>query len=486
MKTKIKGRYIVGYDESRGSHVIIPDGEVVIEDNQILFTGKAYEDPVDRVIDRTDCLIMPGLINAHALVDTSIFQYIALDRERTSSVRSRQYVLEQTEDAFDRHKIRDGARHSMLNMVRGGSTTILGMTAGVFKRWNDPDWEPETYMETAVEMGLRAYLSHSYRTDTSYGVGDTIETLRDEDRGFEGLKKNVDFIERYHGAFGDTIRGLLMPYTLDTVSPAVLKETRKEADRLGVGIRMHFAQSDKEIEKINREHGKTPVEYLEDLGVLGPRLLLTHALYLAGNHGTPYPDGRELELLAERDVSVCNCPWIYTFRGGYLNSFSRYGRAGVNMCIGTDTFPMDMIREMRWAAIMSKVADQSDTSGTAREVFDAATLNAARYLERDDLGRLAPGAKADIVAVDLERFNVAPIEDPIKNLVYFASADQVRTVIVDGEVVVDDFRSLRVDEAESVARVQPVSDHIKTVFHRWDDEAGRERMEFPWSYPVME
>ncbi len=287
MKTKIKGRYVVGYDDHAGSHVIIPNGEVVFEDNEIVYVGKSYPGSVDNVLDRTSCLVSPGFINAHALVDTSIFQYITFDRERKSSLRSKQYVFDQEEEVFDRQKILDGARHSMLNMVRGGSTTILGMTAGVFKRWNDPDWEPETYMEAAVELGLRAYLSHSYRSDMSFGVDDRVEKVRDEEKGREGLEKNVQFIEKYQGSFGDTIRGLLMPYTLDTVSPDLLKETRREADRLGVGIRMHFAQSDKEIEEIRRLYDKTPVEYLADLGVLGPHLLLTHTLHIAGNFGTP-------------------------------------------------------------------------------------------------------------------------------------------------------------------------------------------------------
>jgi len=486
LKTKIKGRYVVGYDVERGTHVIIPDGEVVYEDDRIVFVGKRYTGTVGRTLDRSSCLISPGLINAHALMDTSIFQYIAFDRERRGGHRSRQYVVGDEDVAFDRQKIRDGARLALLNMVHGGATTILGMTAGVFKRWSDPDWEPETYMEAVVEQGLRGYLSHSYRSDLSYISDDEVRTLRDEKKGHEGLEKARAFIEQYHGSFGDTIRGLFMPYTLDTVTPELLQETRRLADELGVGIRMHFAQSQREIDEIQRLHGLTPVEYLEKLGVLGPRLLLTHSLHIAGNHGTPHADGRELDLLARRDVSVANCPWIYTFRGGYLNSFSRYSRHGVNMCIGTDTFPQDMISEMRWAGIMSKVADSTALSGTAGEVFNAATVNAAHYLQRDDLGRLKPGAKADIIAVDFGRFSIGPVDDPIKNLVYFGSASDVKTVVINGSVVLDGFKSLRVDEEEVVAKAQPVSDHIKTVFRKWDREMGREEYESSWAFPVAE
>ncbi|MFP4200734.1 MAG: amidohydrolase family protein, partial [Clostridia bacterium] len=191
----------------------------------------------------------------------------------------------------------------------------------------------------------------------------------------------------------------------------------------------------------------------------------------------------DLQVLADRGVSVANCPWIYTFRGGYLNSFSRYRQAGINMVLGTDTFPQEMLREMRWSSSMSKVAEQDSTSGRAEEIFDAVTVNAARYLGRDDLGKLSPGVKADVVMVDFDRFSIGPTEDPIRSLVYFATAADVRRVLVDGEIVVDDFKSTRVDEGEVVGNSQGVSNHVRDTLCRWMGKDSPQDEFPPPAYP---
>jgi cytosine/adenosine deaminase-related metal-dependent hydrolase len=244
---------------------------------------------------------------------------------------------------------------------------------------------------------------------------------------------------------------------------------------------MHTAQSNYELEFIREQYGKTPVELLEDLGVLDSRWLLTHSLYIGGNH--PETEERDLELLAENGVSVANCPWIYSFRGGYLNSFSRYRRAGINMCLGTDTFPQDILRELRWGAMMAKVAEQSPEAGTAAELYNAVTLNPAAYLGRRDLGRLAPGAKADLVFVDFDRFSIGPTEDPIRSLVYFATAADVKKVVVDGEVIVENYRSTRVDEAAVVCSSSPVSDKVRDTLAHWSDPDAEPCQVFAPSFP---
>ena len=106
------------------------------------------------------------------------------------------------------------------------------------------------------------------------------------------------------------------------------------------------------------------------------------------------------------------------------------------MCLGTDTFPFDMINEMRWAAILCKIAEQDPRAGSAREIFHAATIGGAQALKRDDLGRLAPGCKADIVIVDLDKPHALPLRDPFKFIVYSASRADIDTVIIDGRTVV--------------------------------------------------
>ncbi len=483
MKTLYRGRWVVGYDEEQESHVIYDDGELVLEDDRVVFAGKAYDGEVDRIVDASSCLISPGFINSHGFMDVSIYQYSFDQPPEGGYFRPRSWVEEpEQSEVFTPREVRLGAELSFLNHVKSGCTTVCGITSMVFKRWDDPEWEPQIYLESAVKLGPRLYLSHHYRARAPYTDGNGKRAfVLDEKRGMEGLSRCIELIRNYRGSFGGKIQGLLFPYTLDQSSTDLLLATAEAAEELDVRVRMHTAQSEEEMEFIHSEYGASPIEYLESLDVLSPRWLLTHCLHIGGNH--PLSSEDDLQVLADRGVSVANCPWIYTFRGGYLNSFSRYRRAGINMLLGTDTFPQDMLREMRWGSIMSKVAEQSSTSGRAEEIFDAVTVNAARYLGRDDLGKLSPGAKADVVMVDFDRFSIGPTEDPIRSLVYFATAADIRRVLVDGENVVDDFKSTRVDEGEVVRNSQGVSNHVRDTLCRWMGKDSPQDEFPPPAYP---
>ncbi|MFO7941261.1 MAG: amidohydrolase family protein [Bacillota bacterium] len=484
MKTLVSGGIVVGFDPGEESHVLYPDGELVFEGNTVEFVGRAYPGRVDEVIDASGCLVTPGFVNVHSCMDTSTFQFFFdIERRRRSGysgqIRRRELFSGERDHVFGPAEIRDGANLAFLNMVRGGTTTMAGITSYPFKAYNDPVWEPEIYMEAAVTAGLRAYLSHMYR--------DRVDGIVDRERGREGLRRAVQFVEKYDGSFGDRIRGLLFPYTLDSNSKESLAETRSAADDLGVGIRMHFAQFPDEIHLIESEYGTTPVELLEEIEFLKDDVLLTHCLYPAGLDPTPEERNRALDTLASRGVNVGHCPWVLIVRGSgplYLDSMSEYLRRGINVCLGTDTFPQDMISEMRWGAIMAKNAHgRRDGVGTAREVFDAATINGARWLGREDIGRLEAGSKADINIIELDDYNVGPLADPIRNLVYFGTGQNVRTVIVDGVKVVDDFHHLVLDEDAVVRASQPISDKVRETLQRWDESGSLPEQLPPPSYP---
>lgn len=485
MRTRIKGRWVIAWDQERQTHTIVDGGEVVYEGDTVIFAGKHYDGPVDRLIDATGCLISPGFINGHSVMDLSIAQY-RFDRPREEGMyRPRTWLEDSAErPVFTPDEIRTGAEFNFLGMARSGCTTFLGITAMVFKRWDDPEWEPEIYAQTAVKYGLRAYLSHHFRDWSGYLEPDGRPAqMYNEKQGRLGLERNIAFIKKHHRSHNDTIRGLIFPYTLDQNSAELLKEARKASRELGVGIRMHFAQSLGELATVWERYRATPVEHLDNLGFLGPDVLLTHCLYIAGNAGSSHPDGRELKLLGSRGVSVCNTPWIYADRAGYLNSWARYRDAGINLMIGTDAFPQDIIKEARWALIMAKVATSSGSKVTAADVYNAITVNAARYLGRDDLGRLAPGARADIVMIDFDRVSIGPSDDPIRSLIYYGSANDVRTVVVNGKTVVDGFQAVGVDEAEVTRKAQPVSDKLKQTFVDWDWQKRDPQVRFPPSFP---
>ncbi len=478
---RIRGGTVVGYDAARGGHELIDGGEVVFQGDRIVHVGGRYAGPVDEEVDARAHLVMPGLVDAHALMDIGI-HLLLWDRERDHGYRPRSYV-EGEGYAFTPDQVEAGAEAMLSMLPRSGVTTFCGVNAMALKRWHDEPWEPPLYARVAERLGLRAYLSHHFRSRVPIVDDPHTDVLEDERIGHQGLAHGVEFVQRaQRGEFGPRVHGLLFPYTQDTVSPELFRAVRAAADELGVGWRTHFAQSPGELEATLARTGRTPVEHLHELGVLGPDVLLTHCLYGRGHAGGPWVSDDELCLLAETGANVGHTPWIYLFGGRVMYDLGRYRRAGVNVVIGTDTYPGDMLQEMRTAAQMGKVATNRDgarsgdasLASTAAMAFDAATLGGARFLGRDDLGRLAPGAKADVVLVRTDTASFAPTLDPIRSLVYYASFRDVEHVWVDGRRVLEGGRVPGVDEAEVNARMGSLLGDVAELLERWD-AGGRAR-----------
>lgn len=183
-------------------------------------------------------------------------------------------------------------------------------------------------------------------------------------------------------------------------------------------------------------------------------------------------------------MSLSHEPLVFARRGVTLESFSRYRDHGINMAVGTDTFPQDIVSLLRMGASAGKTAERRADTATAREFFDAATLGGARALNRSDIGRLAPGAKADIVCIDFSSPHVGYVRDPIQSLVYHCYGTDVDHVIVDGTQRVDGGDILGVDERTLADDAQTVMDTMESTFVEWDDEDRTADELFPPTYPV--
>jgi len=211
-------------------------------------------------------------------------------------------------------------------------------------------------------------------------------------------------------------------------------------------------------------------------------VILGHALIVGGSSWTNYPAG-DIRIMGDAGCSVAHAVWVFARRGVAMESFARYKAAGVNMSLGTDTSPQSVIEAMRWAAVVSKTMERNTRATTAADVFDAATLGGARALGRDDLGRIAPGAKADLVLWRGTSWNMTPLRDPVKNIVYNATSEDVDRVWVDGRLVVDGGRVLAADEAGILAALQAGGERMWPRMGRFD-WAGRGADELsPQTYP---
>lgn len=448
-RTLIRARYVVAHQD--GGHVLLENGHVVIEGNRIVYVGRNYPGHAHRRIDAANQLLCPGFISVHAhLSNSPLTKSFLEDQGNPFHYMSGLYeYLTLTDTTPDDALI--AARFSLVEMLKSGITTVVELG-----RIN-----PEGIIDVAGELGVRAYVVPVYRSGRWYSPdGRRVEYEWRQDQGFPDLEQNVEFIKKHDGAHGGRIKSFLGPAQIDTCTPELLRKTAALADSLDVPVEIHAGQAVIEFQEITRRHGRTPVEFLKDVGLLGPRLIIGHCIFISGHPQAGFPNGRDLELLSESGATVAHCPWVFGRRGVTMHSYGRYLAAGVNVALGTDTFPQDMLHEMRWAAVLAKVVECDPRVATARDVFDSATLRGAQALGRGDLGRIAPGAKADLLLFNLDTLSMSPLRDPIKNLVFSASRHDLDTVIIDGQVVMESGTIPGVDEAALARALQGAAERL--------------------------
>jgi 5-methylthioadenosine/S-adenosylhomocysteine deaminase len=470
-RTAIRAGWIVAFDGD--GHRLLRDGVVIVEGERIVHVGRTLEGPVDETVDARDRVLTPGLITTHAHIGGS-----PLDRSFIEDRGSPQFWYS---GLFEMLPVRGGAQDdaagracvdfSMAELLRGGVTTCMEI-GGL----------GEYVVERAGHYGLRVYMGLTFRSGQWLTRdGKRVVWEWDEEAGRRGLRRAVDFLEKHDGAHGGLVRCYFSPAQVDTCTPELLQEAKRRADEARRPYTVHTSQSVVEFNEMLQRHGTTPIAWLNDLGVLGANTVLGHAIIVGGSSWTNYPPG-DVEIMAESGCSVAHAVWVFARRGVLMESFALYRKAGINVALGTDTNPQSVIEAMRWAAVCSKIVERNTESTTAAHAFDAATLGGATALGRDDLGRIAPGATADLVLWKAASWTMTPLRDPIKNIVYNATAEDVDRVYVGGRLVVDGGRVLAADEAKILADLQAGGERMWPRMKQFD-WAGRGADELsPLSY----
>jgi cytosine/adenosine deaminase-related metal-dependent hydrolase len=480
MRTLIQGGWVVGFDGS--GHVLVPDGCVVFEDDRVVHVGRRFDGQADRTIDARGKLVSPGFVNCHLHAAVNAGQTVFIEPGKTDYFGSNfiGYVAPRRGAKPPRASAdpRIGGTYGMWSALRCGATTILDvgtMPGG-----------PDAFTTLVGDLGIRAYLGPGFRAAEYAFEGDRVVWDWDEAQGKAGLARAIDYVKKYDGAYDGRIRAMIYPGQMDTCTVDLLREARRTADDLDVPIQLHAAMNQREFHKILEQHGKTPIELLHSIGFLKPRTGLGHCVFHNRHSWSHYPYGDDLGRLADSGTTVVHAPYKYAKMGITFESFARYRERGINIAIGTDTYPQDIVHEMRWAALVSRLADESFVVGKARDVFDAATLGGARHVGRDDIGRLAPGAKADIIVVDLLQLHYGAVHDPIKAQVECGSGRDEEVVIVDGRTLVEGGRALHVDERALLASVQQESERLWDKLPEWHRTGKSVDEIVPPSYPIEE
>jgi cytosine/adenosine deaminase-related metal-dependent hydrolase len=246
---------------------------------------------------------------------------------------------------------------------------------------------------------------------------------------------------------------MLSPSQVDTCSEDLIRDSVAAARERGLPIQIHASQSVVEFHEMTRRHGLSPVQWLDKIGFLGPNAIVAHCIFADHHPWVHWYTRQDVGLLADSGTSVAHCPTVFVRRGILLQSMGGYLKAGINIGLGTDTFPHNLLEELRQAATLSRVAAEDvSVLGTA-DVLHAATVGGAQALGRDDIGRIAVGCKADLVLIDARHPAMQPLRDPLRSLVYAAAERAVRDVYVGGEKVVAGGKVLTLDHAGAALRV---------------------------------
>ena len=446
-RTKIAGGTVIAYRD--GGHRLLNDGVVVFEGPDIVHVGPSYDGPADEVVNAAGKLVFPGFISTHAHVNVHEGTRLITDVGRRDVMRSGflNYTPNNGPDGppYVAAAIpADTIRFGFAQLIRNGITTVMAFGGG-------PPSAAHSFSEFAGASGIRVYYAPQANSAVNYfdDKGRLIEKW-DEKVGRAELEAQEKFIEEHHGSHDGRFLGIVVVRNFILATVELMRQAKEIADRRKLRFTTHFCEQLFEFHRIVRDYGITPVDLMEREGLLGENVLLAHAIYLAEHSYTTWQYSNDLEKLGRTRTAVAHSPLVMLRRGHALEGFHRYLAHGVTMSMGTDVMPHDILTEMRVGALACKLIARNHEVGTSLDFFNAATLGGAKAFGRDDIGRLAVGAKADIVVMDFDNLQIGPVYDPIRSLIHLATPDLIDHVICDGQFLLRDRVLQGYDEREIV------------------------------------
>jgi 5-methylthioadenosine/S-adenosylhomocysteine deaminase len=405
---------------------VVGPGAVAIDGRDIVAVGSAESIAARfagrETIDATGQVVLPGLVNTHTHAPMVLYRGLADDLALMEWLQK--YIFPAEAKTVSPEFVRAGTRLAALEMIRSGTTTYADMY-----------YFEEEIAKATKEAGIRGVLG---QTIIQFPVADAKTPS-------EGIARATTFLQQW--ANDDLIVPAIAPHAMYTLDGATLKAIRSVADRERAPVIIHLAETADEVKIARERHKATPVQFLESLGFWGPRTIAAHGVHLTSG---------DIRLLARRRVGVSHNPESNMKLASGTAPVIDLQRAGVNVGLGTDgaasNNDLDMFEAMRQASFLQKHATRDPRALPARLALRMATIDGARVLGMDrEVGSLEAGKRADLLVVSMSAARQIPQYDPFSHLVYVTRGDDVRTVVVNGRVIMRDRKVLTLNEDEVLA-----------------------------------
>jgi 5-methylthioadenosine/S-adenosylhomocysteine deaminase len=379
--------------------------------------------------------LLPGTVNVHCHTFQSLLRGLGDDLD---FIEWRDRVLYPYSTRLDREGIYLGAAFAFTEMLIHGASTCVDF----FYLQDEGNENAEAVIRAARDVGIRLVLAR-----TMYDWEGAPRRYREEPGA---AARRVSELLRAHA--GDPLVAIQpAPHSPHGASPAMIRAGWEVAEAHDTPFHIHVAEGQYEGERTLREHGATPIRYLDKLGVLGPRMIGVHCVWL---------DDEEIGLMAERGAGLAYCPSSNMILGDGITRITEMKDRGIVVGLGTDggctNNRLSVFEEMRMAALLQKVRHLDGTRLPAEQAFTMGTVDGGRLL-RLPVGKIAPGMEADLVAVDLAHPSLHPPINLLKNVVYAMSPQAVTDVWVRGRPVVKNQRLTALDQAALMERVRALT-----------------------------
>ena len=398
-------------------------GDLLVVDGRIADVGPTGK-TADLVIDATDCAVLPGFVQTHIHLCQTLFRGAADDLSLIDWLKRRVWPMEAAHTAAS---IRASARLGVAELIKGGTTCALTM---------ETVNHTEEVFKVVAETGFRATVGKCMMDK-----GEAVPSALHEETQ-SSVRESVRLLEAWHGKADGRIRFCFAPRFAVSCTRELLSQVAELSRDRGVMVHTHASENRSECELVERETGMRNIAYLDSVGLSGRHVALAHCIHI---------DEQEMQILKRTRTNVAHCPSSNLKLGSGIAPITEMLEKGISVSLGADGAAcnnrLDMFTEMRTAALLQKVLHGPEAMPASR-ALRMATIDGANAIGiGDEIGSVETGKRADLILVNLAKLELTPRPvDIVSGIVYAAQPSDVRTVIIDGQLVKSDGRLLTLDE----------------------------------------